>query len=231
MIKLISIRVPKTGSSSFGDILKQVYLGSVGAPVAGTELAPNLHDPNSPWYTDRAAFKRRWKAFAPAAIEQSRVEVIHSHIPVELFDGLYPDAPRVIFLREPTRCIISGFFFAKAVEHIPVDMTIQEYVRLPYRRNWQSVYAGHSLERFLFVGTMEHFDRDVMYLERLLHWPEVDLSVKLNVSVSPLYYEERDRLLSDRSFLDDVQIYHEEDVALYQEALEQRASRKKLDQV
>ena len=209
-MKIISIRVPKTASSSFGEILKQVY-PRIGAPW-NKFMALDLHDPKSEWYHCRGAFKARWYAEIKKAC--CNLDVVHGHTPVELWDGLFPEAKRICWLRNPVSFIISGYFFAKNLRHISPNMTIWDYVELPYRRNWQTMYTGGDLSRFFFVGKQENFANDVKDLAMTLRWKRFAIP-KLNISVSNAYTRAKGELLSDREFINHVKFNHADDVALY----------------
>ena len=91
-VEIISVHVPKTGGTTFFQILSNAY---------GKEsmFEDNLNVADSQVYT-------------PSDLP-SHIKVIHGHFCLDKYNGVFPTAKRVIWLRNPILRLISNYFFGE----------------------------------------------------------------------------------------------------------------------
>ncbi|MGB3513307.1 MAG: sulfotransferase family 2 domain-containing protein, partial [Microcoleaceae cyanobacterium] len=119
-IEIISVHVPKTAGTTFRDVLEQVY------GVAGICVDNQLQYP-----TIKPQFR-----------------VIHGHFPMIKYEGKFPQAKRIIWLRNPVERLISQYFYWKnlPLENNPFNdphhklvieqnLSIVEFAEMPEMRN------------------------------------------------------------------------------------------------
>jgi len=109
--------------------------------------------------------------------------VLADHMPVQLYDGLFPEAKRVVWLRHPVRRLVSRYLH---FWHPEIDHDIYEYIREDRAQNLLTYFTGGGdLSRFFFVGITERFEQDLARLARLLGWPPGYPVVRDNVCKHP----------------------------------------------
>jgi hypothetical protein len=221
--KLVSIKVPRTGSESFGKILEYLYTTvELMDFVRGMKFNPKIYDPESWFYKDddpSAPFQKELEGFV---VYNMDIQYVHNHVPVTFFSGLWTDAPRVAFLREPVSWIISCYWYAKALGHIPGPMGIWEYVELDYRKNWMTMLVQH-IDYFDFIGFQETWKRSVEdFIDRFTHHSSVEFWNKtiptLNVQKDMAYIRFAKDMSQDKMFIRRCKKLHKEDFKLYQAA-------------
>lgn len=216
-MKLISIRIPRTGSStldaylfaSFGDQPTTFY-----PPVR----IPARYSNSELYQGDRESIQKEFEVYAPI-LDKSH-EYVHLHLPVWVWKNTFPNVPRIVYMRDPATWVISCFFYSKSMGDIPKTMGIFEYMEIPYRSNWQSWYMDGDIKNFDFIGFQETYSDDVKGLFSFLgrELPPLPLPMPANVSVDPVYLKVRSELLKDRIFLRTVRKLFKEDYKLYKEA-------------
>jgi Sulfotransferase family len=229
---VISVHVPKTAGSTFGKLLAKVY-GDERIVLDYQDLPMN---PLSPYNSDHEA----WKVSASAEVQSigPGFRAVHGHFPVQKYEGAFPEARRIAWVRHPASWVISLYYFWKNVPtttHPLVqrlhaeDISIDEFAQDPTVRNRiSSVFlGGRPLEAFAFLGIQEHFNEDFATLVRMMGWPEIESDV-VNESPEPRYSDRRRELYEDDRLIDRLISLNEKDMALYEEALRLRARR--LDQ-
>jgi len=230
-MEVISIKIPRTGSESFGAVLHDLYGQSeLRNFIGGMKFNPKIYDPKSWWYAYdhiTGIFQDELQEFKPYDDQQ----YVHNHVPVELFDGWYDECPRIAFMREPVSWIISCFWFAKMLSHIPEEMGIWEYIELDYRKNWVSMMLGGSLDRFDWIGFQETWLHSVKeFLNRFTNVGETFFWEKpvptRNVNIDDRYIRFRDDTLKDKAFVRRFKSLHKEDIKLYEEATNVYTTRK-----
>lgn len=147
-IELISIKIPRTGSESFGVVLDNLFPASeLMHYIRGMKYNPRIYDPAS-WYyadpTEHAYFLNELCGFTP----YNDLQYVHNHVPVDFFNKMWDRTPRVTFMREPVSWLISCYWFAQKLGHIPDTMGIWNYVELDYRKNWMSMLMGGGIDHF-----------------------------------------------------------------------------------
>jgi len=208
---LISVKIPKTGTSTLGGYLNASFGRQVAVPL---ETTPT-YDGQSILYHDREKAQAELREYAGLLCGQRYINI---HLPVWSWDGLWPGVPRICFVRRPETWVISCYFFALSLQHIPESMTIFEYMEIPYRQNWQAWYMDYDIDNFDFIGFQETFNGDVIRLFEFLERPFPGYQESLNVAVDPIYKAERERLLGDTEYLNMVKRIYQADNDLYWQA-------------
>jgi SAM-dependent methyltransferase len=217
VVELIAVHVPKTAGATFQFILNQVY---------GCEKI--YYD-----YLDGS----RPRVYQPAEIP-SEFRVIHGHFPIAKYDGFFPDAKRIIWLRHPVHLLVSLYFYWL---YSPVEnnnqtivgklqtsrMGIDEFAEQPGVGNILYQHTcGKKLSEFYFVGLQEFFQEDLAELKIMLGWSNFCNSHE-NLNPNPKYHEDIQKVFANPKIIDKLVENNQQDLALYQEALILRANRRK----
>jgi len=209
---LISVRIPKTGSTT----LTSYLLASFGEQPIVTPPIEEAWKESSILYHNRVRSQETIRHYATELLHEHKF--IHLHLPVWVWEDLFPGVPRVCFMREPLTWVISCYFFTKALGHIPKHMGIWEYLEIPYRQNWQSWYMDSDINNFDFIGFQETYDEDVTELFNYLGKEQPCDQPSLNISVDPVFLSVRADLLKDKMFLRRVKKIFKKDYRLYEAA-------------
>lgn len=168
MIELISIHIHKTGGCSLLRALRYVY-GSE-EPFTPYTLLGIRPERDYLLYTDYDARKMAWDEAMKRV--PKHVRVLQDHMPVQLFDGLFPNAKRIVWLRNPVHRVISAYIYDLTKGLIERDCDIRQFITRDRERNVMTFFtAGGDLEQFFFVGMLEDFAQDLAHLADLLGWP------------------------------------------------------------
>ena len=108
--------------------------------------------------------------------------VIHGHFAVRKYAGLYPEARRIVWLREPVARLVSHYHYWRGLPHgghnlhrrlLEENLSLEAFAALDPMRDCMSrlFLAGSALEDFAFVGRQECFAEDLPHLARTLGWP------------------------------------------------------------
>ena len=209
-MKLIQTAIPKTGCVSFMHTLKHVYGGETNAYdtiIRGRPESDNLI------YADYDARKASWDAgmknLPPV------VNFLTDHVPVQLYDGWLPDVPRVTWLRDPVKRVVSHYIHNVGDKHS--RYRLQRFIHNPRFRNMMTFYTGGgNLDRFAFVGILGRYNRDLARCAELLGWPPDYPVVHLNTCKYPALKAE---LLADALLLAEIDELNQLDRGLYWRAL------------
>ena len=209
---LISVRIPKTGSTTLDSYL----LASFGEQPIIIPPIEEAWRESSILYRNRVGSQETIQHYAAELLHEHKF--IHLHLPVWVWKGLFPGVPRVCFMREPLTWVISCYFFARGLHHIPKKMSIWEYMDIPHRRNWQFWYMNGDISNFDFIGFQETFNHDVAELFSYLGRKLPCRQTSQNVSLHEGYASKRNELLMNRNFCRTVKYKFNIDYQLYREA-------------
>ena len=212
MIELISIHIPKTGGTSFYQILQQVYGNSVSKPYKRRDYLEAIEK----------------FGYLEMAIHEN-VKILHGHFYYKELKKLHVDyhAKVVCWLRDPVERVISNYLFFKAGFQNPnrnfrvyqknkhrKNETLLEYAQKEENRNRiTSFLEGIALEDLFFIGFLSKFEEDIQHLGNRLGWPKVKPK-QLNQTMSH----------KKQQFIEDKHIYHQlvrlnaQDIELYEAA-------------
>lgn len=170
MIELLSIHIPKTGGTSFYQVLQQAY---------GPAVTPSLK--RRDYEALIAQHGSLLKAFGP------EIRAVHGHLYYRELEALHQEsgARLICWLRHPVERLLSNYrFFIHRLQHPELnprvyaqnqhrrEESLLEYASLEENRNRMSKFLeGILLENLFFVGLLENFEADLQRLAGLMGWP------------------------------------------------------------
>jgi hypothetical protein len=182
---LISVHIPKTGGTTFRDILvhqfgDRLYLDYQDRPLAHNRLRRNLH-----------ALLARRKAAGVA----SKYACVHGHF-LPLKYSLVAGASFAIWLRDPAERVVSRYYHwirqlergetlhgrhARVLPDRPVGL--DEFVELPhYHEVYHQYLWNFGIERFDFVGITERYDDSLRAFVAMYGLSDVQCRDHLNIN-------------------------------------------------
>jgi hypothetical protein len=218
---IVSLHIPKTGGTSFGAVLERAYPGGVAYFYRPTNRLTH------PLLKDRA---RLGDPALLAELEDSGIRVMHGHAPADWFRAAIPDPARYwTWLRDPVERVISAYYYLqeRATRQArqpggepPRDRvrgrTLEQFASRRQHRNLQSrALAGFELDQMGFVGITERFDESIA----ILGLPPLDAGRTRNVNKARPEVDDEVRRLIWR--------VNDQDVALYERALELHEARRR----
>lgn len=169
-VKLIVTHIPKTGGVTLRRMLLPHFRGvvnpwdRVGTSFESTGGQRLLRSPE------------RLRGYIARKIVYNsdfHAEVLMGHIPVTVFSGYFPTAPRITWLRNPVDRVISAYYWWKKQGYIPEDERLEYFVERPEQQNRQAYYVNGNLSQFAFVGILERKECDFPRLAAFLGIPYV----------------------------------------------------------
>jgi len=226
---IISIHIGKTAGSSFLATLENHF---------GNKLLKDYNDFGVKKISATSSRYEKYKAILKASVDLaekdwSKIECIHGHtLPLKyLLMGYKRQAKFVIWLRNPVDRLFSHYYYWKRSydpkisddlhrKVIEENWTIERFCLAP---EFQNLYSGNiwgfPLEYFSFIGITEYYEDDLAYFARNFLKSEVEAK-KVNVGDN-----EGKPYVIDESLRNKIESFHEQDMALYQRALEIRKTR------
>lgn len=213
-LEIISIHIPKTAGTTFGQILAQVY-GDACVLFDNPQLA---HIGELP-------------AVGP------QIRAIHGHFPVGKYAGHFPWAKRIVWLRHPIYRVISHYFFLKSFSEVhnndPIhrlvleqQISIVEFAQQVGIFNLLTGFTyGLPLSDFYFVGIQEYFLEDLSALKQMLKWSGFGVAI-FNSNPNEEYDQRSQEVLSDRQTVAQLKTILKPEIELYESALRLREKRK-----
>ncbi len=216
-MELISVHVPKTAGTAFANLLNKVY---------GVEQI--------------------FKDYENESIESigPRYRVVHGHFRVGKYNGYFPTAKRVAWVRHPATWVISLYYFWKHIpwevaekannplltRHLTEELSLLEFAEHPLARNQftRHFLDGLDLEDFFFVGIQEHFQEELKDLAWMMGWPTFEVGVD-NANPQPGYRDRVNQLRSEPGLIQKLESLNEDDMALYERALTIRSRRVRIN--
>lgn len=164
-IELISLHIPKTAGTSFGNTLKSVY----GNAFTRFDMFPNKPHPQTVPHTTR---------------------VIHGHFKYPDIAALFhisDDVAVITWVRDPAERVISQYFYFQQIlresmkeeyKHMHtlqrMEKTLLEFAEAERNQNRMTKFLrGIRLQEMFFVGIQEYFSEDLADLAAMLHWQSV----------------------------------------------------------
>lgn len=219
-MELISVHVPKTAGVTFRTVLQTVY----GKAAVAFDYGDRVLDPRSPFQIDPEGWRAEAERHATDIPAVTRV--VHGHFGGAKYDRTFPEARKIVWLREPVARLVSHYYYWLDLPPTPHSLhqrllnerlSLLEFARLDGMRNVLSriFLRDCHLEDFAFVGIQERFSDDLQRLAGLLGWPE-GLPVGEENRNAHAGYGARTLSRVER---EEIAALNAEDAALYQEAL------------
>jgi Sulfotransferase family len=212
--EIISVHIPKTAGTTFGQILAQVY-GDAQVLFDNPQL-------------DRVG---------ELPIIEPHIRAIHGHFPVGKYAGHFPWAKRIVWLRHPIDRLLSHYFFLKSfsmvhnddpIHHLVLEKQIS-VVEFAQQVGMFNVLAGFTyglpLTDFYFVGIQEFLMEDLAELKAMLGWCEFGVAM-FNSNPNKEYSQGCTKLLTDRKILIELESILKPEIEIYESALRLREKRK-----
>jgi len=208
-LKVVSVHVPKTAGTTFGNVLQQVY---------GVE---------------QVFFDYAWND--PALEIKPEIRAVHGHFPASKYKDLPSSVKLIAWIRNPVERLISHYFYW---QHIPIskragslhryvienNIGLIDFAMIPEIKNHISnLYIDIDISNFFFIGIQEHFEEDFNQISELLGFPKIPLS---NKNPNPLeayqQFKESPKYQDTWNKLADI---NASDMELYQATLKKREKR------
>jgi len=212
MVEHIFLHLPKTGGSSFLEVLKFAY---------GAEQVRHFERDECIELASRGV--------KISSVIGPEIKVVHGHIRFKEIRDIYRrDRPKLItFFREPVDRLVSNYHWWKYTlkdnpSH-PVYHRRHEsllgYAKEKSTRNKMSYFLkGCSLKDFTFIGFLHTYEEDLKKLQKLFAWPK-----------PPTFHEKKAASFRaspkeplSEALLKEIRKLNKKDIALYRKALEQR---------
>jgi hypothetical protein len=240
-MEIISVHVPKTAGTTFGNML----LGLYGAESIHMDYDDWPMNPSSLFHTDRDARRARADEEVRRIGPQSRV--VHGHFCAAKYRGVFPEARRIAWVRHPVAWLISLYHFwidrardPQFWAQYPHQASHRMLVRLRDQEISLEEFAEHpevrdcisrtfldrvDLDQFFFVGIQEHFREDLRELIGRMGWPQVEVGAD-NANPARGYHGLVQRYRDDRALMARLEALNAADMDLYERALALRARRR-----
>ena len=215
---LVSIHIPKTAGTTFGALLKNEF---------GPRLLLDYGDLVG--YTDPEAIALR--AHRKAEVWSKRGDIlanfdcIHGHFSADKYRGFAPEVSFIAFFRHPYQQALSNYYFLlrnPQIEHPAVklfheqQMTIQTFLSSKHSGNIQTDLLGNlPLDELAVIGITEQFGRSVALFNAIY---ARKLEAELRSNTNPGRAAEEYPV--DPEIMELVKRFREQDIDLYQHALE-----------
>jgi len=218
-IDIISVHIPKTAGTMFRKILVNAY---------GKERV----------FDD---YKKEKIGKILPEINSQQIQAIHGHFKVQKYDRHFPEAKRIVWIRDPIKRFISNYwhqvtyFQKRKVLLNEVELEKEKFLIYAKKPKFRNLMSRHfrkkKLEDFGFVGITEFFKEDLIEIQKLLGWQEIKIR-KVNKHRYPKVYSAFvSSVLSDTEMIEQLTELNLKDIKLYDRALKLRQQRKKIDDI
>lgn len=210
-IEIISIHVPKTAGTTFGNILQQIY------------------------GVDRVFLDYPWTLPIEREESQPPFQVIHGHFPASKYQNFPDRVKRIVWMRNPIDRLVSHYFYWKSLPISPQTGELHRYVvenqlglldfaKISAMQNHISKwYIDIDLSQFYFVGIHEFFQADWNQLSTILG--AFNVKYNLNNSNTNPEYRSFKKSLEYKELIWELIKLNSEDVRIYQMAMQKRYAR------
>jgi len=213
MPELIFIHIPKCGGISFLHSLNEIY-GQENVKQIW-ELLPWPDDEllitwDSPFFMDQGEFRN----IVCDCLQDVDYPVLFGHMPVWVLEDLFPDVPRITWIRNPLEQVLSRVFHFRKMKignyhHWNSPWAISKE---PIFRNNQFFHTGGHVSQFDFVGVLDTHEQDMRRACDLFNWPQV---TPHHLHKTEFEEDKRQALRSNPYFVKDIKIMNAWDYSLY----------------
>lgn len=210
-LELISVHVPKTAGTTFGNLLQQSY------------------------GKDRVFLDYPWLESVESSELQQKYQAIHGHFAASKYRDLPPNIKRITWIRNPIDRLISHYFYWKTQPISPQagelhrhvvenQLGLLDFARIPSIENhitqW---YIDLDLHSFYFVGIHEFFEEDCRYLMSSLGFSHLNIK-PFNPNRNPEYIAFK-KSTEYPVMLPELMELNSRDIQIYQWAIQKRYER------
>ena len=220
----IIVHVPKTAGTSFGQILKD-HFGEQLKTIYGESPMNRSPVERHYWIVQLAQQE--------LTIDYGRISCVFGHFLPYRYSLLKEVMPLtfITWMRHPIRRAVSEYFFIRRYKHLFLDKpfhakliqenwSLEQYLFCEEHRNYYDQYFwGFPLSSFSFIGIVEYFEADLAYFSKTYLHQSYD-SIHLNEGD----YNRSETLVAP-ALLKELEVYHQRDMDLYQQALDMRSQR------
>ncbi len=213
---ILSMHLPKTGGSTFQDLLIRAFHDKVYFVYDETVL--------SPYYK----FNQYIKFISGKRIDPPNdVVCIHGHFRATRFDRMFPNANLITWFRDPVERVLSLYYYwvrlrNTKITHPSYKELVQkkfdliEFIKIKSLRNIYLTYLdSKQLTSFCFIGITEEYDKSIKLFLRMFNIEENEVIID---SQNKNPDKDGDKYCIDKKLRALIMKYHEEDIALYNEA-------------
>ena len=182
---IISIHIPKTGGTTFLEILK-----AIAEEVLYLDYGNQIFSPTAVYRRGKLV-QEPFESITDLELLPGR-SIIHGHFHIRRYLEKFPNASYITWLRDPVERIASHYFFWQraAQKHafmedplcnkvISEKLSLVEFAELERLHNVQYRFlAPVGVEHCDFIGITEEYDRSIKLFQKLF-CPEVDTTLQL----------------------------------------------------
>lgn len=213
--ELLFVHIPKCGGMSMRRILRNVYTDAILIDRKWP-IDPNIGDTQSEYWRAYPSFSGRFYRFWKERTVPPPT-VIMGHIPVDLWDGLYPDANIITVIRNPICRVISQIHYHSKKAH--PDKDPYELIYWPNLQNELQRFMDGNTSNFDYILTVEHYQEDLERLAKYLDWERVPKLPHRNDNSRGYNLQS---ILRNRDVLEAIKDNNRLDLEIYSEVLSQR---------
>lgn len=225
MVELISVHIPKAAGTTFRDILFTMY----NRGMVLRDYADRPSTTTSLYNRDRALWERTKQVKDVYKANTGCFRAIHGHFMLAKYAGEFPEARRIVWLRDPVERALSNYYYSrwKARKNgVPFPFSVEDFCSSKYQRNTMSRFLrGYTLENLFFVGIVEHFQEDLCWLGGALKWPKGKLDIVSKIHRKRSSNPERRAASENRYLRKFISEANAKDVWLYKRATKLRTDR------
>lgn len=226
---IISLHNPKTGGSSFKDLLQSHFKSRFKGDYHDIPINKSIEKRSK----EAEQFRIKYKYILRFLYRTRQIKCIHGHFLPYKYNCLNnnKDVLFVTWLRDPIDRIASHYYYwqrsyntksaplhKKVVEN---NWSLEEFAFSKEMKNIYDQFLWRfPKERFEFIGITEHFEQDLIYFaSRYLGVNDIE-PARININ------EKKDRpYFNDKKIVEELKNFHSRDYLIYNYALEKRQRR------
>jgi len=171
MKKVIFVRVPRTASTNFTNILEHIYKPNIIRDLVWQEMPAQQRTKK----LGKGEYFYDFDNFKFPAKDMSKFNAIEGHFYARKYKDFYPEYDFVTFLRDPVERVISHFNIIVSRQD-RLGINIKKFARI--YKNFHKSLIGDDLSLYSFIGITEMFNFSVNQFYK--HF-EIPNNLKLNL--------------------------------------------------